>query len=88
MTDQNPVDADHAKWLLEMQREDAHRAHDEAKNFYQQVNEYTIKAGENALRAFLLINGGAAVSVLAFIGGLGTGRSSLTFHNSRRSLTV
>jgi hypothetical protein len=40
------------------------------KTFFEQVNEATIKTGENTLRASVLINGGAAVSVLAFIGGL------------------
>jgi hypothetical protein len=34
------------------------------------VNEAAIKTGENTFQACLLINGGAAVSVLAFIGGL------------------
>ena len=38
--------------------------------FFKQVNEAAIKTGENTFRACLLINGGAEISVLAFIGGL------------------
>jgi hypothetical protein len=53
-----------------MAREDAHRAHDRAYAFYDKLNESSIKSSEIVLRACLLINGGAAVSVLAFIGGL------------------
>jgi hypothetical protein len=48
--------------------EEAHRAHDAHTNFYLSVNESAIKSGETALRACLLINGGAAVAILAFIG--------------------
>jgi len=33
------------------------------------ANEAAIKGGEAVLKALLLINGGAAVSILAFIGG-------------------
>jgi hypothetical protein len=44
--------------------------HDRADSFFEQVNEAAIKNGESAFRACLLINGGAAVSVLAFIGSL------------------
>jgi hypothetical protein len=41
----------------------------------QSVNEAAIKAGETAIKTLMLVNGGAAVSVLAFIGGLvGQGR--------------
>jgi hypothetical protein len=61
---------DHEKWLHELQREDAHREHDRAAEFYNQLNESSIKSSEITLRTCFLINGGAAVSVLAFIGGL------------------
>jgi hypothetical protein len=54
----------------ELQRQYAQRAHDQLGQFQQSVNEAAIKGGDAALRAALLINGGAAVSVLAFIGGL------------------
>jgi hypothetical protein len=71
MTNQPPEQPfDHEKWLHEMKREDAHRAHDRTSDFYDQLNESSIKSSVITLRACLLINGGAAVSVLAFIGGL------------------
>jgi hypothetical protein len=38
--------------------------------FHRSLNEAAIKGAETALRSALLINGGAAISVLAFIGGL------------------
>jgi hypothetical protein len=67
MTDQKPDEPD---WRFVMAREEARRAHDRAEEFFKQVNEAAIKTGESTFRACLLINGGAAVSVLAFIGGL------------------
>jgi hypothetical protein len=66
MTDQKPDEPN----LYVMAREEARRAHDRATSFATQVNEAAIKTGESTFRACLLINGGAAVSVLAFIGGL------------------
>jgi hypothetical protein len=61
MTDQKPDDVmalAEARWA------------DRATTFFTQVNEAAIKTGESTFQACLLINGGAAVSVLAFIGGL------------------
>jgi hypothetical protein len=59
----------------DINRQDAIRAHDRSHGFSEAVNEATIKAGEVAIKTLMLINGGAAVSVLAFIGGLvGQGR--------------
>ena len=67
MTDQKRDEPD---WRHVMAREDAHRAHDRATSFHTQVNEAAIKTGESTFQACLFINGGAAISVLAFIGGL------------------
>jgi hypothetical protein len=50
-------------------RQDAHRAHDQLRELYRSFNQASIKGADAALRAALLINGGAAVSVLAFIYG-------------------
>jgi hypothetical protein len=61
---------DFQKWLHDIVRQDAHRAHDELSAFHRSVNDAAIKSAEVALRAALLINGGAAVAILAFIGGL------------------
>jgi hypothetical protein len=56
-------------------RQDAVRAHDRAHGVSEALNEATLKAGEVPIRTVMLINGGAAVSVLAFLGGLvGQGR--------------
>ena len=49
---------------------DRHHAHDHVNEFQRSLNEAAIKGADAALRSALLINGGAAVSVLAFIGGL------------------
>ena len=54
----------------ELQRQDARLAHDQLGQLQRSANEAAVKGGDAALRAALLINGGAAVSVLAFIGGL------------------
>ena len=58
MTDQKPDEPD---WRYVMAREDAHRAHDQLNSIYDKQNEAAFKSGETALRACLLINGGAAV---------------------------
>ncbi len=73
----NPPPLDYQKWLHEMQREDAHRAHDRNVSFIANVNEAAISNANLALRTAVLINGGAAVSVLAFVGGL-VGQGKLT----------
>jgi hypothetical protein len=51
-------------------REDALREHDRSRRVSEAINEAVIKAGEVAIRTVMLVNGGAAVSVLAFIGAL------------------
>lgn|SRR5262249_10710794 len=65
-----PPPFEYQKWAHEINRQDAQRAHDRLGDFFQSVNESAVRGGDAALRAALLINGGAAVSVLAFIGGL------------------
>lgn len=72
MTDAPPPPFDYQKWTHEMKREDVRRASDLHVSRVDKSNEAAIKAAEAALRAGLLINGGAAVSVLAFIGSLAT----------------
>jgi hypothetical protein len=48
--------------------EEAHRAHDAVTTHYVAVNEGAVKAGDLILRNCLLINGGAAIAILAFMG--------------------
>jgi hypothetical protein len=62
----------------EAQIEEAHRAHDQQREFALRTNDAAINSGQLALRTAVLINGGAAVAVLAFLGGLaGQGRISV-----------
>ena len=61
---------EHQKWLHELNRADARFEFDRFDKFTDYVNEAAIKSSEIALRAAIIINGGAAVSILAFIGSL------------------
>jgi sulfite exporter TauE/SafE len=54
----------------EISRQDALRVHDRSRRYSEATNEAVVKAGEVAIRTAMLVNGGAAVSVLAFIGAL------------------
>jgi hypothetical protein len=67
MTDQKP---DEPNWRYVMAREDAHRAYDKHAAFVERLDTAAIKSSEVALGACLVINGGAAIAVLSFIGGL------------------
>lgn len=58
------------KWEEELKRRPAERQHDRMTEFEKQTNEAAISSGQLALRTAVLINGGAAVSVLAFLGSL------------------
>jgi hypothetical protein len=51
-------------------REEARRQHDRVDEFAQEMNVVATKNADLALRTAILINGGAAVSVLASLGGL------------------
>ena len=54
--------------LHEQTMEEAHRAHDALTAHHVAVNEGMIKSGELVLRNCLLINDGAAIAILAFLG--------------------
>lgn len=64
------IPPDLQKWWHELRREDAQRAHDKIDEFHDHVNEAAVRTADLALRMAMLINGGAAIAVLAFIGGL------------------
>ena len=51
------------KLVHELNREDAKRVHDRLDKFSDFVNDAAIKSSESALRAAILINGGAVVSI-------------------------
>jgi hypothetical protein len=61
---------EYQKWIHELKRRDAERAHDQASDFSMKINQAAMDSGNIALRTGVLINGGAALSVLAFVGGL------------------
>ena len=69
-------EVDHAKWVHEQNKEDATRAHDRDIAAWHQANDAAIASATVVLRTLVLINGGAAVTVLTFIGSL-IGKSSL-----------
>ena len=77
---------DHAVWLEEKNREDAQRVHDNNRESIIKSNEATVNSGSNAIRAALIINGGAAIALLSFIGGL-VGDGKLTIGSQLQSVT-
>ena len=61
---------EHEKWLYELNRAVAERDHDREINHGVLLNEAAINNSNLAARALLIINGGAAIAVLALIGRL------------------
>jgi hypothetical protein len=60
----------YSKEQFALNQHHAEREHDKHVNFIQNSNDATIKSAENAIRILTLINSGAAVAVLGFIGAL------------------
>jgi hypothetical protein len=58
------------KWEFELKREDAQRVHDVSTEFHSYVNKSAIEGANLALKTLILINGGAAVAILAFLGAI------------------
>jgi hypothetical protein len=56
--------------LAELNRELRVREHDRLYSILEKTEEATIKSAEGVIRILLLINGGGAVSLLAFVGSL------------------
>jgi hypothetical protein len=48
----------------------AEREHEFSKEYFNRTYESAIRSGEAAVRVMLIVNGGAALSLLTFIGGL------------------
>lgn len=59
-----------AELATELNVKSAERAHDKSDEFATQANEAAIQGGNLALRMGLLVNGGAAVALLTFLGTL------------------
>jgi hypothetical protein len=80
MTDQEPSfeerkwereqQIDEKNWLHQLKREDAKGAHDTNRDFHIYVNKSTVETSNLTLRTLVLINGGAAIAVLTFLGGV------------------
>lgn len=58
------------RWTYELSRRDAERAHDRIDKLHGEALTHTLTAANAALRFAMLINGGASVAILAFIGAL------------------
>jgi hypothetical protein len=58
------------KYGHDLVREDAHRAHDQNTEFHTYVNKGTTETANLTLRTLIVINGGAAIAVLTFLGGV------------------
>jgi hypothetical protein len=61
---------EHRQWLHEQNMRLAERAHDTVTDYASKTNIAAIEVASLTLRTAMIINGGAAISVLAFIGGL------------------
>jgi hypothetical protein len=71
------------KWRQKMEREDVQRAADKLDERKFKVNDAAIQSGQVAIRTAALVNGGAVLAVLAFLGGLiGQGKIELNQINS------
>jgi hypothetical protein len=68
MSDQNAHEA--AKYAHELKLRQAERAHDRNDQMADIFNQSADKNSQAAIRMVLAINGGAAIALLAFIGGL------------------
>ena len=62
------------KWQHEQNAKAAERAHDREEEFARQTNDAAINGANLAIRMALLINGGAAVALLTFVGNLPAGQ--------------
>jgi hypothetical protein len=87
MSEEHHQEFEHRKWTYEIQRRDAERAHDHNNEFMHKANDAAVSTGSMAVRTAVLINGGAAVSVLTFIGGL-IGSDKLTDANAIAHLSA
>src|ERR1700676_1320142 len=80
MTEQEPtfeekkwareLQIEEAKWKVEKVREEAHRAHDNRVAFHNYVNQAAMESANIALKTLIVINGGAAIAILTFLGGV------------------
>ena len=65
-----------ASHFEDLNRELALRAHEENRQMYTDARKAAIDSANVAIRALLLVNGGAVVALLAFIGAIEAGESA------------
>ena len=72
MTDEEapPEDPEHTRWTYEQNRTLAERMHDRDFTLSRQASDAAIGHANFALRTLIIINGGAAIALLAFLGSL------------------
>lgn len=70
MTQQDP---EYERRLYEQNMALAQRMHDQEFEFSQSVGQAAINSGTFAIRTLVIVNGGAAVALLAFVGSLVSG---------------
>ncbi len=63
-------DFERRKRQFELDMRLAERAHDEMKEYGDGVNKAAVESGHKALQAIMVINGGAGIALLAFIGSI------------------
>lgn len=68
-TEQTPFD-DHKRWEFEQNRSLAEREHDRQDEAFRRMDDIAISVSHVVLRNLLLINGGAAIALLSFVGKL------------------
>jgi hypothetical protein len=61
-------DFERDKWVYEQKNRGAERAHDKLDNFQKLANKAALNAAALTIRTAILVNGGAAIALLAFIG--------------------
>ena len=66
----SPAELDLWKWKQEQKMRAAERAHDQAEAVALQIDEAQVNGANLALRMGMLINGGAAIALLTFVGSL------------------
>src|SRR5437016_1671579 len=76
----DPSNWEREKYADEIRRRVAERAHDQSHELAKLLNEAATRDAQGAIRILLAINGGAAVALLAFTGGL-VARSTVSMAN-------
>ena len=64
------LEIERQKWLFETNRDDANRVHDHSRAFHTYINQSAMEGANIALKTLILINGGAAVAILTFLGAI------------------